>query len=225
LIYALTPYNRTSGNRVEGNYIGTDTSGTADLGNSGDGVAILDADSNTVGGTAVGAGNVISGNSRRGVAVTGSRATGNFISSNSIFSNDGLGIDLVPDGVTVNDPRDPDGGANNLQNFPGLTSAASVGGDTTVQGTLNSTPGTAFTLEFFSNSACDGSDHGEGERFLGSATVTTDGGGNANFTESFPAAAPTGQFVTATATDPSENTSEFSQCRVVRRSSGPPRQS
>jgi hypothetical protein len=198
---------------------------TADLGNSGDGVAILDADSNTVGGSAVGAGNVISGNSRRGVAVVGSRATRNPISNNSIFSNNGLGIDLDPAGVTDNDPGDPDEGPNNLQNFPILTSAASGGGGTKVQGTLNSTPGTAFTLEVFSNSACDGSGHGEGDRFLGSAMLMTDGGGDANFTESFPTAVPTGQFVTATATDPSGNTSEFSECRVVRRSSGPPQQS
>jgi CSLREA domain-containing protein len=219
LIHALSPFNRSSGNRVEGNYIGTVANGMDPLGNSGDGVAILNGDSNTVGGTATGAGNVISGNGRSGVLIIGEDAISNRIEGNYIGSNNGLGIDLDPFGVTENDPGDGDGGANNLQNFPVVTSAASGGGGTTVQGTLNSTPSTRFTLEFFSNSACDGSGHGEGERFE-SATVLTDGGGNANFTESFPAAVPRGQFITATATDPSGNTSEFSECRLVRRSSG-----
>jgi CSLREA domain-containing protein len=220
LIHALAPWNRTSGNRIEGNYIGAAANGTTDLGNLGNGVAILGGDSNTVGGTATGAGNVVSGNGRTGIVIIRGEATGNRVERNFVGTNDGIGIDLDPSGVTENDPGDPDGGANNLQNFPVVSSASSGGGGTTVRGTLNSTPGTRFTLEFFSNSACDGSGHGEGERFLGSTTLLTDGGGNANFTASFPTAVPTGQFVTATATDPSGNTSEFSECRRVRRSSG-----
>jgi CSLREA domain-containing protein len=220
LIHGLAPWNRTSGNRIEGNYIGAAANGTTDLGNLGNGVAILGGDSNTVGGTATGAGNVVSGNGRTGIVIIRGEATGNRVERNFVGTNDGIGIDLDPSGVTENDPGDPDGGANNLQNFPVVSSASSGGGGTTVRGTLNSTPGTRFTLEFFSNSACDGSGHGEGERFLGSTTLLTDGGGNANFTASFPTAVPTGQFVTATATDPSGNTSEFSECRRVRRSSG-----
>ena len=39
----------------------------------------------------------------------------------------------------------------------------------------------------------------------------TDGSGNANFVFQFPTPAGGGQFVTATATDPGGNTSEFSQ--------------
>jgi titin len=207
--------------KIEGNYIGTDANGSADLGNSASGVQIHSARSNIVGGTAAGAGNVIAGNVT-GVSVNSSffgAAIENVIARNSIFSNGSLGIDLDPFGVTENDPGDPDGGANNLQNFPVVASAASGGGGTTVQGTLNSTPDSRFVLEFFSNSACDASGHGEGERFLGSTTVLTDGSGNANFIVSFPIAVPSGQFVTATATDPSGNTSEFSECRPVRRSS------
>jgi len=55
--------------------------------------------------------------------------TGNRIISNSIYDNDFLGIDLVfandTAGVTKNDlaPPDNDTGPNNLQNFPGITSA------------------------------------------------------------------------------------------------------
>ena len=56
-------YSGTSGNVVLGNLIGTDINGTANLGNTNDGVLILNnATANTVGGSSSGAANVISGN-------------------------------------------------------------------------------------------------------------------------------------------------------------------
>ena len=91
-----------------------------------------------------------------------------------------------------------------LQNFPVLTAAA--GG---VQGTLNSAPNATFRIEFFGNTACDASGNGEGATFLGTIDVATDGAGNATIP---PFTAAAGQFVTATATDPANNTSEFSAC-------------
>jgi len=130
--------------------------------------------------------------------------------SNSIHSNAGLGIDLGDDGVTPNDLGDFDSGANNFQNFPVLTSA--ISGSTSIEGTLNSTVNTTFRLEFFSNIACDPSGNGEGESFLGSTDVTTDGNGDVMFMATFPVTVPVGQFITATATDPNNDTSEFSQC-------------
>jgi len=203
-------------NRIEGNFIGTDVTGTRALSNGGSGVVIFSgALDNTIGGTASGAGNVIAFNRSRGVLI-GSSDTGNAIVSNSIFSNVSLGIDLRPLGVTPNDVGDGDTGANNLQNFPVLTSATSSGGSTTIEGTLNSTANTTFRLEFFSNVACDPSGFGEGETFLGSADVTTDAAGDVSFSATLPTAAPADQgVITATATDPSNNTSEFSQCQLV----------
>jgi len=197
------------GNQVQGNYIGTDVTGTSTLGNSRNGILIsFNAQSNTIGGTTNGAGNIVAFNGGDGVFVEA--GVNNAILSNSIHSNVGLGIDLGLLGVTANDACDSDTGANNLQNFPVLTSASTT---STIQGTLNSTANTTFTIQFFANTSCDPSGNGEGQTFIGSMIVTTDASCNASFT--FPAALSLGQVITATATDPSNNTSEFSQCLSV----------
>jgi CSLREA domain-containing protein len=77
---------RTSGdNVVQGNFIGTDATGTADLGNTRDGVVITSgASHNTIGGTTEGARNVISGQDREGVLIAGAGVTGNLILGNFI---------------------------------------------------------------------------------------------------------------------------------------------
>ena len=60
------------------------------------------------------------------------------------------------------------------------------------------------------------SDFGEGERFLGGADVTTNGSGDATINESVnTTGVPSGWFITATATDPNGNSSEFSQCSAI----------
>ncbi|MBK6744805.1 MAG: Calx-beta domain-containing protein, partial [Hydrogenophilales bacterium] len=120
---------------------------------------------------------------------------------NAIYGNSGLGIDLGDDGLTLNDADDVDAGANGLQNFPVLTSAVSSGGNTTVAGTLNSTVGTNFRIEFFSSPAADASGHGEGQTYLGFADVTTDGSGNASFNTVLAGVSVTvGHVISATAT-------------------------
>jgi len=211
--------NRAKRNVVQGNFIGTDVTGEEPLGNGGMGVRLGGivinepggrwSFDNTIGGTAAGASNIIAFNDHAGVSVLG--GTGNAILSNAIFSNADLGIDLGSDGVTANDAGDGDIGANNLQNSPTLTTISS----TSAQGTLNSTPNTTFSLEFFASTTCDPSGYGEGQAFLGATTATTDGRGDATFTIAFPTTVPADQFITATATDPNKSTSEFSRCRPV----------
>jgi hypothetical protein len=194
-------------NVVAGNYIGTDAIGTAALGNGGFGVYMDDyAQGNLIGGEP-GAGNVIAFNGADGVAVVGT-ATGNTIRGNSIHSNSGQGIDLGDDGVTANDTGDGDSGPNNLQNFPEITALA-PGTTTRVVGTLNSSAATTFTLDFYASASPDPSGFGEGQRYLGSASVTTDGSGNAGF-DVLVGASSSAESITATATDPAGNTSEFS---------------
>jgi CSLREA domain-containing protein len=204
--------NGATGNVVQGNYIGIDASGTGPLGNSGDGVhTTLLANSNPIGGAAPGAGNTIAFNGGIGVGI-GSGA-GNTILGNSVFSNGGLGVDLGFNGVTPNDSDDGDTGPNNLQNSPVITTAFSGGGSTTIQGTLNSAPSADYQIDFYSNSSCDPSTYGEGQTYLGHATATTDGSGNASFTAVLPGVSVSPQArLTATATDPNGDTSEFSAC-------------
>jgi len=193
---------------IQGNKIGTDVTGAGALGNTGAAIAVT-ASNMTIGGTAAGAGNLIAfnGNPAAGGIVT--NGTGNTIRGNSIFSNNGAGIDLGSDGVTLNDAGDADTGANGLQNFPVITSVTPLA----INGTLNSKASTTYHLDFYASPSCDATGFGEGKTYLGSLDKTTDGSGNVAFGTSF--GVPAGQIATATATDPSGNTSEFSQCSFL----------
>ncbi len=206
----------STNNPLLGNLIGTDITGTKPLGNAGNGVQIADfAQRNNVGGNSLGQGNTIAFNKNNGILVTGSpSATLNAIRRNAIFSNGLLGIDLAGDGVTANDAGDGDIGPNTMQNFPVITSVTGNSTQTTINGTLNSTPSTTFTLNFYSSSSCDPSGNGEGSTpfGVGALGVTTDAGGNANFSIAMSVPLPAGKVITATATSPLGNTSEFSPC-------------
>ena len=193
---------------------------------------------NLIGGTTAGAGNLVEFNGTAGIAVFGNPVSasgqpniGNTIEGNSIFKNGRdyqtassaptplLGIDLTnnflfprDDGLTPNDSQghgaanDP----NNLQNFPVLTSAMSQGGMTTIAGSLQSAANTTFRIEFFASDVDPLGLPAEGQQFLGFVNVSTDPSGNASFNVTLSVAVSNGRLVTATATDPFGNTSEFS---------------
>ncbi len=211
-------------NLVFGNRIGTGTTSSQPIPN-GTGILIEDyfngtANGNVLGSAGADAGNTIAYNAGAGIAITGAGATGNPIlsnslsSSNHIYSNGGLGIDLGDDGVTANDAGDADTGPNGLQNYPQVTGAHSDGLFTYIDSvSLNSTPNTTFTIEFFASESCDSSDYGEGMIYVGATGATTDGSGDASFNISFgTVSVPDAWQITATATDPTGNTSEFSKC-------------
>lgn len=176
----------------------------------GDGIHLEGAGNNTI------TGNRITLNGRDGVRVM--EGTGNAIVSNAIFDNAGLGIDLAGDGVTPNDADDADHGANDLQNFPELSSvwgrsfSVGLGGGTflTIAGSLHTNAHKRVTLEFF---ACDSSGSGEGKTRLGSTIVTTPSAGLVTFTGVILTHWPGS--ITATSTDSDGNTSEFSSCVPV----------
>jgi CSLREA domain-containing protein len=181
--------------RVEGNLIGTDRDGLGRLGNDGSGVLVA---------------NDVS-------PVT--------ILDNSIFSNGGLGVDLSPDfegdGRTANDPGDADTGANNLQNFPVITSAKAGATSTTIKGRLNSEVNTPYIVQFFSNP----SGTNEGQQPIGQKIVNTDLSGNVSFTFKPNKPVVPGQNITATATrnvfNIPSSTSEFSTPRTVTDATAP----
>ena len=222
-----------AGNVIQGNYIGTDNTGSGPLlGNASngingvlvEGVGDTTVDDNRIAynaqdgvlvrgasGTTI-SGNTITQNFQRGIAIEA--GSGNTITANAIYANSGIGIDLVGGiedgfGVTTNDAGDVDPGANILQNYPVLAAAVINGATVTITGAINSTASTTFRLEFFASSVGDPSGYGEGERYLDTRNVTTDSTGNASFTFTLAAAVAFGEAVTATATDPSGNTSEF----------------
>jgi uncharacterized repeat protein (TIGR01451 family) len=209
-------WNAGAANQIAANLIGVGALGGA-LPN-GSGIEVSDSTAGVmIGGTSAGDGNQISFNSGAGLYVVPT-SRGAAIRRNSIAGNGAIGIDLAtaigPPVVTANDAGDADAGANNLQNFPVLTSATSTPGGGTIAGTLNSTPLTSFDIEFFHSPGCDPSGFGEGQIYLATAAVSTDAAGNASFTVPIFGTLGAGA-ITATATDPSGNTSEFAACVSV----------
>jgi hypothetical protein len=202
---------------VQGNRFGTDAAGLSPLPNAGWGLRVL-ASGLQIGGTGAGEANVVAYNgttSSGGVYIEG--GADNTIRANSIHDNAGLGIDLSPVGATVNDDGDGDPGANNLQNFPVLKSVTHLGpagaGSTRIQGSLHSAASTTYDLDFFADPACSNfpREFLEGQTYLGSSQAMTDGSGNAAFDVTLPVVTEAAARISATATDPAGNTSEFSQ--------------
>ena len=226
--------SNASANVVQGNLVGTNSAATAALSNSGAGVSIDGAPNNVVGGTTAGTPNTISFNRTNdvqifstganqnniqgntiqgtgafndvgisvGIPAANGAVTGNTLTGNLISGHAGLGIDLTPPGVNSNTA----GGANN---YPVIMSAQVASG--TINGTLNGPANAMFTIEFFSSTGCNASGNGEGAVFLGSTSVTLDGTGNLVFAFKV-AGLVAGNTITATSTDASGTTSEFSAC-------------
>ncbi len=97
------------GNVVSGNYIGLGATGLSGMGNTGNGVYLMDgSQEDIIGGDTAGERNVISDN-ENGVLVTGAASTGNVISGNYIGTTSlGTGdLGNRSDGIRIN------GGANN----------------------------------------------------------------------------------------------------------------
>jgi autotransporter-associated beta strand protein len=215
----------TTGNTVAGNYIGTQSNCTSQLGNSQGGVRIDDsASSNLIGGSrsvaavdplmantiAFNGFSPAAGQTGAGVAVVSDFAVGNSIIGNSIFQNHGLGIDLGDDGPTENGQLGY--GPNNWQNYPTVTGVVrNSNSTTTISGMLESTAGTTFRIELFSNPESD-SWYAQGIQLLADVTllgdvfVTTDATGKTTF-EATVLGYP--QNITTTATSSNGDTSEF----------------
>ncbi len=206
-------------NRIRANYIGTNAATSQTIGNTLSGIHINQgAHDNIVGGPEPNSGNTIAYNGGAGVWIDNSAGIGNMVDPNTIHHNGGVGIDLGDLGRTSNDPGDGDEGPNRGQNSPEISEYLIDGnGDLIVRYRVDSTPGNSnygilgIYVEFFRS---DGS--GEGELFLdsdlysiadwstGSPGDKTVNLGNAASIGFLP-----GYRLTASATDASNNTSEF----------------
>ncbi|MDX6557960.1 MAG: hypothetical protein QOF72_1009, partial [Blastocatellia bacterium] len=205
-----------SGNTIQGNLIG----GSKLLRNGVNGINLNGTLNNLIGGTTAGAGNVISWNGNNGVLGNCTNfsgviycAVGNQIRQNSIFSNNSIGIRLNANGASV---------ANNNQASPVISFVITTGANTNAQGSLSSVANSQFTLEFFANDSCDtnAGGAGEGQNYIGSTQVTTDGAGNATFNIATLNPVPVGKIITATATQATNGTSRFSSCVIASLSTG-----
>ena len=208
--------NSSGSNTVMGNYIGVAADGITPLPNGQNGIYVSgDAVSNTIGGTGPGQANIIAYNGLRGImlltSIVGVPIQTTF-RGNIIHDNGDLGIDLGNDGIDINDVGDIDGGENGHQNYPVLQM---TGGSPVIAISLDSQANTQYTIDLYSNVSCDSSGNGEGQNHIYEGPVTTDGTGHADLTFSLAGLATPGHFITATATDPNGNTSEFSACALL----------
>jgi hypothetical protein len=204
----------------------------ANTGNGRFGVLIHDgANRNTV------ANNDIGRNGDSAIRVLSTAFGYNRLLLNKIGSNGAIGIDLAANGVT---PNSTDGGlcnlttgctANGEQNYPRLTAAvfppvAPLNRPLQITGSLTSlVRAEPYRIEFHRSSSCDASGYGQGQEPIGRIAVIVANQGlcltGNNCTASFSAflargAVEVGDAITATATSPNGDTSEFSQCEIVQ---------
>ena len=189
---------------VQGNFIGTDLTAKYVLANKIDGVLVTaGASNNSIGGLSTGAGNTIAYNAGEGVYLDS--GTGNAV------LNDGIAANNASGGIFLN----PIGNANHLQAAPVLTAVLPDNPSTSVQGTLSALANTTYTVQIFASNAKDPSGFGQGQTPVYTTTVTTDATGNAVFNITGVTGIVSGQWVTATATDPTGNTSAFSNSMIA----------
>jgi len=181
--------------------------------NTGHGIFIDNSQSNkviSVGGSLVMYPNTIFNNGGDGICVIGAASVNNTFSQNLIYNNGGLDIDLGNDGITANDPNDPDLGPNLLLNFPDINGAFwqpnGIQGTTTISGTIDidTNPSQAIVELFWVSASCS-----TDVRYI--VNVTPDAAGNWSVTLTSPGSLVPyiGSLILATTTDMNGNTSEF----------------
>jgi hypothetical protein len=205
----------------QGNFIGTNATETAHLGNRQAGV-VTGANGATFGGLGPGEGNVIAHNGGIGSGAYPGGLNlpyaGNVtIRGNRFYDNLPVAIALGLNSPNPADPGDADTGPNGLQNAPVLT-GITYGPPTVAHFILSSTPSMTFDVDFYANLECVGQPaaYPEGEELVGTQQATTNAAGLATIDFVLPSPLVPGQGVTAIATDPSGNTSEFSQTILLK---------
>jgi hypothetical protein len=187
----------SANNVVRSNYVGVSRSGER-IPNRGYGIRL----DHYIRKARVGPGNVVAWNPE-GIELGADAGRGNRITRNRLYRNAGLGIDIEPVGMSQNDAGDRDTGPNDRLNFPVITRART----TVVRGTACA----GCIVEVFVADGGAGA-YGEGKAFVGAAQAGADG------VFAVPVSGlVAGGYTTATATDASGNTSEFSRNAPVNR--------
>jgi hypothetical protein len=156
---------------------------------------------------------VVAYNTSIGVSIANNTnaTTGAGVLGNSIFSNGTIGIDLVANGVTVNNGTKNAGLPNYGMDHPVFISANLSGTTLAIDGYVGSAANQATfanaRVEVFTSDD-DATGYGEGRTYLGFLTSDANG----NFSGSLDVTGKglnSGDKITGTATDGSNNTSEF----------------
>lgn len=200
---------------IVGNWIGLQADGKSPLPNLGAGVEV----NQQGGGYFIGSDlrafdNLIAYNTDAGVRVAS--GTNIAILGNSIHHNSRGGI-LLGNRTAASGNQTPfPTGPNHLQNAPTLTLAVSAIEGLTIAAHLdNATNPDGYAIQFYACPSADFSGYGQGQYPLGFIGFHTnvDGG---NILTNFASSVLPGAYLTATATDPDWNTSEFSNALLIQ---------
>lgn len=197
---------------VQGNDVGTAT-----VGNGTAGVLVDDASGALIGGLG-GAANTIRSNGGDGIQLDD--APDATVNGNTIRSNGGAGIrgtgtttvEALGNAVLENSQL----GIDVAGAAPAISSVASGGGNVFARGSFTAPEAGSYTVELFSNDACDPSGSGEGETPLGSDVVLVAGAGAAALGVEVPAVVASPKRITLTVTRQRAGlpgvTTKFSNC-------------
>jgi hypothetical protein len=210
----------------QGNFVGTNPTQTANLANLGNGVSMDTSGqpfTGVLGGFGPGESNVIAHNGLGGpfnypAGFLMSGSSGQItVRGNLFYDNRPVAIALGLDPPHAADPGDPDIGPNGSQNAPVLT-GIDYGPPTVAHFLLNSTPSTTYDVDFYASTSCVSFPvlSPQGEVSVGTQQATTNVSGVVAIDFTLPSPIAPGGRVTAIATDPSGNTSEFSETILLK---------
>lgn len=197
---------RTGGSDVVSNLIGVAEDGVTPLGNGGTGPPgggiLIESSENLIGGLLSEA-NRIAFNLGTGVSVRSPNLAlvSNLIERNEIYSNSGLGIDWDGDGLPI-EPQ------------PIYLISATLSGQV-LGSVIGLTLGEVASVNFYSSLSPDPTGFGEGETFLGETTIVGGTEPTTGFAFLPPVELSEGEWITATLTDGTAGTSEFSKAIQV----------
>ena len=191
---------------IQGNLIGTDADGNARRSATTASASTSRRSNSSIGGIAARRGQRHRSTTDSGVVARHQRHTGTRSGATAIYNATGLGIDLGSGGGRTASRRtiaaDADTGANNLQNFPFISSVTprvehhrdraiptAPPRRCSTSTSISTRPASNFPREFL-----------QGEIYLGSSPVTTDGSGNATFNVTTCRPPPAGARISVTAT-------------------------